>query len=224
MMASAIGRQKASLSTRFVAKLVIDVLPAAAASLIGSFVISQYQFHHVEVAPPAERAAAASPEMMQLVRDEHTAIISYLKAEMAAQQHRHAAEDEAQARAVAESKAPPAAPVRAAAAAPVSTPVSTMVSARTAVMVATPPRQPLELVRADQNAAAAAPVEQPPQQKSLLATTLDVKDQFVDTTLHATWHAVSAIGGIPSWIASFGSRIGGSNADAEAGAARLRAS
>jgi len=31
--------------------------------------------------------------------------------------------------------------------------------------------------------------------------------------LHATFHAVSMIGGIPNWIASIGDRIGGGSAE-----------
>jgi hypothetical protein len=232
IMTHAVARQKGSLSARFAAKLVIDVLPAAAASLIGTFLISQYQFqHHKTIARlPLEQAGPASAEMMQLVRDEHAAMMGYLKAEMAAQQHRHAIEDEAEARAVAEAKATQAQPARTAAApAAVTTVAPTLVSARTAVIMAAPSRQPLVLTRTDQNTAAAvapsipaqpaAPAAQP---KSLIDATLDVKDHVVDTTLHVTWHAVSAIGSLPSWLASFGSRIGGSNADANA--ARLRAS
>jgi hypothetical protein len=80
------------------------------------------------------------------------------------------------------------------------------------------------LTRPEQDTAAAAATAPAQQPNSLLAATLDVKDHVVDTTLHATWQAVSTIGSIPSWIASFGSRIGGSNADADAGVARLRAS
>jgi hypothetical protein len=229
MMGNAVTKQNGSLSARFATKLVIEVLPAAAVSLLGSFLISQYQFHHsVATRPPAQRAAPASAEMMQLVRDEHTAIMSYLKAEQAAQQHRHALEDEAVARAVAEAKAPPP-PARIATApavAPVAALAATPVSMRTAVTMPVPSRQPLVLTHTEQTTAAVVPAEavQQPQTKSLLAATLDVKDQVVDTTLHATWHAVSAIGSIPSWLAGFGSRIGGGDADANAGPARLRAS
>jgi hypothetical protein len=225
MMGNAVAKQNGSLSARFATKLVIEVLPAAAVSLLGSFLISQYQFHHsVATRPPAQRAAPASAEMMQLVRDEHTAIMSYLKAEQAAQQHRHAVEDEA----VAEAKAPPPPPARIATApavAPVAALAATPVLMRTATMPV-PSRQPLVLTHMEQTTAAVVPAEaaQPPQPKSLLAATLDVKDQVVDTTLHATWHAVSAIGSIPSWLAGFGSRIGGGDADANAGPARLRAS
>jgi hypothetical protein len=231
-MGKAVAKQNGALSARLAAKLMIDVLPAAAASLVGSFLISQYQLHHsAAVRTPAVQAAPASAEMVQLVRDEHAAIMSYLKAELAAQQHRHAAEDEAEAHAVAEAKAASAPAARTAAApAAVSAVAPTPVAARTAAITAAPSRQPLALVRPGQNTAAtvaaepAATLELVQQPKSLLAATLDVKDQVVDTTLHATWHAVSAIGSIPSWIASFGSRIGGSDADPDPGPARLRAS
>jgi hypothetical protein len=45
------------------------------------------------------------------------------------------------------------------------------------------------------------------QPDSLLAKTLTIKDSVV----HATLHAVSAIGGIPNWIASLGDRLGGTS-------------
>jgi hypothetical protein len=45
------------------------------------------------------------------------------------------------------------------------------------------------------------------QPDSLLAKTLTIKDSVV----HATLHAVSAIGGIPNWIASLGDRLGGAS-------------
>jgi hypothetical protein len=57
--------------------------------------------------------------------------------------------------------------------------------------------------------AAAAPAAPPaPHPRSLLAATLDIKDHVVG----ATWHVVSAIGGIPSWIASIGDHGGSADA------------
>ena len=50
----------------------------------------------------------ASAEMMQLVRDEHAVIIDYLKAQMAAEKNRHAAEDAAVADARLAAADPPA--------------------------------------------------------------------------------------------------------------------
>jgi len=74
---------------RFLGKVVLDVLPAALASVIGGFLFTQYQFGHVVAARPmAERATPASAEMIQLVRDEHAMIIDYLKTQTAAEKTR----------------------------------------------------------------------------------------------------------------------------------------
>ena len=81
---------------RFVGKLVVDVLPATFVSVLGGVIIAQYQLNHATAPHPAtEQVVPASAEMMQLVRDEHAVIIDYLKAQMAAEKNRHAAEDAA---------------------------------------------------------------------------------------------------------------------------------
>ena len=78
-----------------------------------------------------------------------------------------------------------------------------------AVAAAAPLGEPLVVAQAAPGVAA-APVAQsappPLQPKSLLAKTLDIKDHVVAATSHAAWTAVSAIGGLPSWIASIGDR------------------
>src|SRR5665213_239484 len=82
------------LMARFLAKLVLDILPAALASVIGGFLFTQYQFgHEAAPRPPAEQAGPASAEMMALVRDEHAVIVDYLKTQMAAERSRQIAED-----------------------------------------------------------------------------------------------------------------------------------
>ncbi len=207
-------KHEAPLLKRFVGKLVVDVLPATFVSVLGGFIITQYQFNHAQVSRPAtEQVVPASAEMMQLVRDEHAVIVDYLKIQMAAEKNRHAAEDAAVADArlaAAEPPAPAAAPV------PAPRPVATAVIAakpvptRTKVAAAPvlPPHAPLLIAQTDQ-AVSATPVAEPapaPESKSLLTRTLEVKDHVVGATLHA----VSAIGSIPSWIASMGDRIGGS--------------
>jgi hypothetical protein len=199
------------LLRRFLGKLVIDVLPAALTSVIGGFLVMQYQFNHAAtLRPAAEQAAPASAEMVQLVRDEHTAIMDYLKAQIAAEKSRNAAADAADARAVADvqtaAAASTSAPVR-----DVSTVVATAkpVAPRSKAVAAAvlPPHAPLVIAQAGPDAGA-APVQPPaPQSKSLLARTLDIKDHVVGATLHA----VSAIGGIPSWIASMGDRLSGAD-------------
>ena len=208
-------KHEAPLLKRFVGKLVVDVLPATFVSVLGGFIIAQYQLNHASASRPAtEQVVPASAEMMQLVHDEHAVIIDYLKTQMAAEKNRHAAEDAAVADArlaAAEPPAPVAAPL------PAPRPVATAVvakpvPARTKVATAPvlPPHAPLLIAQTDQ-AVSATPVAEPapaPESKSLLTRTLEVKDHVVGATLHV----VSAIGSIPSWIASMGDRIGGSGA------------
>jgi hypothetical protein len=207
-------KHETPLLKRFVGKLVVDVLPATFVSVLGGFIITQYQFNHTAASHPAtEQVVPASAEMMQLVRDEHAVIIGYLKTQMAAEKNRHAAEDAAVADARLAAADPPA---PAAALRPVATAVAAKpVPARTKVATAAvlPPHAPLLIAQNDQAASAAAPAaDTAPESKSLLTKTLEIKDHVVGATLHA----VSAIGGIPSWIASMGDRIGGSGATSSA--------
>src|SRR5579872_4384094 len=100
------------LLVRFFSKLVLDILPAALASVIGGLLFSHYDWSQIRArAPVAVRAAPASVEMMQLVRDEHAAVASYLKAQVTAEKGRLDAEDAA---AAAEAAANPATTVAAA--------------------------------------------------------------------------------------------------------------
>jgi hypothetical protein len=220
----------ASLRRRFLNKPVIDVAPAALTSVIGGFLVTQYQFNHSAVLHPlAEQAAPASVEMIQLVRDEHGAMMDYIKAQIATEKARNSAADVADARAVADAKltadkaaadklasevlavtsakSPPAANSIPAV---VFTAKSATPRKATAVAVAAP-----VVVAQAASDVAAAPVVQPappPQQpKSLLAKTLDIKDHVVAVTSHAAWTAVSTIGSLPSWIASMGDRGGDTN-------------
>jgi hypothetical protein len=222
---TAIGLRDLPLFKRLASKLVVDVLPAAFVSVLGGFIVTQYQFNRAPALHAAtEQVVPASAEMMQLVRDEHAAIIDYLKVQMAEEKSRHAAEDaadaKARARAVAEvpaeaAAAAPEAPVESVALppAPLSRPLAASAAKpmpRTRAVATTasvPPHAPLVIAQADQ-AVAAAPADQPSVPKSLLTRTLEIKDHVVGATLHA----VSAIGSIPSWIAGMGDRIGGPDA------------
>jgi hypothetical protein len=189
------------LARRFLTKLVVDVLPATLTSIAGGLLVAHYQFGYVAQRPATEQVAPASAEMVKLVRDEHSAIMDYLRAQIAAEKSRNAAADAADARAIAEAKASSevaaAPPVRAV---PVTVIAPKAVAVRKPVVFAAalPPHEPLVVAQS-----APVPVAQPapePEQKSLLSRTLDLKDHVVGATLHA----VSAIGGIPSWIASMG--------------------
>ena len=62
------------LLRRFFGKLVHDILPAALASLLGGFLITHFQLNRVPE-PVTVPVARASPEMMQLLRDEHGLIV-----------------------------------------------------------------------------------------------------------------------------------------------------
>src|ERR1700733_3898217 len=99
---------------RFLGKFVLDIMPAALASVIGGFLFTQYQFGHTAARPALEQVTPASAEMMALVRDEHAMIVDYLKTQMAAEKSRVAVQDADLARAqedskVADTKAPAAA-------------------------------------------------------------------------------------------------------------------
>ncbi len=204
----AVSRHGAPLLGRFLGKFV-DVLPTALASLIGGFLFTQYQAGYtVTLQPAAEQAAPASAEMLQLVRDEHAMIRDYIKAQTAAEKSRNAAEDKEDARAVTEAK-PGAAPVTRRPLVAPAPAVSRIKVSAVAATPAPPVHAPRVIAQLEQTVGGApgVPADAARQPDSLLAKTLTVKDSVV----HATLHAVSAIGGIPNWIASLGDRLGGAS-------------
>src|SRR5690242_6368662 len=212
------------LLARFLGKFVFDVLPAALASVIGGFLFTQY--HSGRAAPPpTEQISPASAEVLALVRDEHEAIIGYLKAQIAAEKGRLAAQDADNARAAADAKAAHDSEVREKAAAEqiaaADIKLATIAPARhvglTAASKVALPRPkpagaaeqapaPIAAVQGEQiqqqNAAAAAPERLARDPDSLLAKTLDLKDQVVA----ATKQAAAAVGDM---FTSVGERIGG---------------
>jgi len=217
-----------SLLLRFLAKVVFEIVPAALASVVGGILFTHYQMGYSGTPKPVvEQAAPASAEMVRLLRDEHAAIVDYLKAQTEAEKNRLAAEDEASARSVAEAKAalaaaaiaatPAAAPAIAATPAPTTAvsrrpnaivPAVKVAANRGRAPAAAPPRAPLVIAQVEQSSGAAS--AQPPagNSESLLAKTLDIKDRVVDATLHV----IDTIGSIPSMIASRGDHAGASNA------------
>jgi hypothetical protein len=224
----------ARLGAKLGAKLVVDVLPAVLASVVGGLLITQYQLSRAPTARvTTEPVVPASAEMLKLVRDEHSMIVDYIKAQTEAEKSRNAAQDEADARAAADAKAASeavaeaqAAMIPAAAAAPAAAPAAppprneTVAATKPAAPRAkvasavplrpAPPRAPLVIAQVDPDAGlqpAAAP-EPAPESKSLLTRTMEIKDRIRDHVVHATVGAVSAIGGIPSWIAG---HIGGND-------------
>jgi len=189
------------LLSRFAGKLVLDILPAALASVIGGFLFTQYHLGRAAPPPPTEQIGSASTEGLALVREEHEAIVGYLKAQLAAEKSRLAAQDEDTARAVADAKAVQDIEAREKALAeqnPVDIkPAAAAPNAATATQVAM-----VESEQASQQAD--APAERLARDPdSLLAKTLDLKDHVVA----ATKQAVAALGDM---FASVGERIGGS--------------
>ncbi len=202
------------LLVRFFSKLLLDILPAALASVIGGLLFAHYDWSQIRArVPVAERAAPASPEMMQLVRDEHAAMASYLKAQVTAEKDRLDAEDAAAAEAAghpattAAVMTPGGATVAAVESKPLVPPVQEPAHVQVAAAPATPsPQTPLVIAQAEPGDGALPPADNP---NPLLAATINVKDHVVATTQHA----FAVIGGIPSWIIALGGRISGQGAN-----------
>jgi hypothetical protein len=201
------------LLSPFARKLVLDILPAVLASVIGGFLFTQYHSGRAAPPPAIEQIGPASTEVLALVREEHEAMVGYLKAQLAAEKSRLAAQDEDTARAVADAKAVqdiearekalaeqnPTSATAAKVALPRAKPAAP--DAATATQVAMVENEP----SAQQTGAPTERLARDPD--SLLAKTLDLKDHVVA----ATKQAVAALGDM---FASVGERIGGSAAPA----------
>jgi hypothetical protein len=199
------------LLRRFFGKLVHDILPAALASLLGGFLITHFQLNRPPE-PVTVPVARASPEMMQLLRDEHGLIGNFVKAQIA--NEKNAMEKSAN-----EKKQPRASTDDSAAPIPVEAQPSDMAAPRPTAIVAVVPARPAParvkppVVGASLPTLAASPAQQienapPPSTRnddSLLAKTIGFKDNVVAVTQRAA----AAISGIPSWFGAIGDRIGG---------------
>jgi hypothetical protein len=209
--------QTSPLVVRLLGKFVLEVLPAALASVIGGALLAQYQLAHPTAARSSlEAAAPASAEMVRLVQDEHAMIRDFLLAQSTAEKRRFAAADAADASAAEDAELAAAALRRTASepVKPVALPAT--LRARASVVVATAEvapqgplviAQPIEVTAPPPSAfAPPAPIGPPAppvasEHPSLAATTLAIPGHVVGAALHA----VSVIGGIPSWI---GNRLG----------------
>ena len=199
-------RLETTLPRRLLNKLILDVLPAALASVIGGVLFTHFQLGR---APEPPAAAPASAQMMRLLRDEHAQIANFVRAEVAKEKARVDAAEAADA--AAEAKAAPRTAVAAAVEPPavVATP-RPVVTAMTAAKPA-PRGKPivitaaLPLVIAQAQSSDAVKPAMAADTGSLLAKTIGLKDHVVAVTQRV----VSVIGGIPSWIGSIGDHIGG---------------
>jgi len=177
-----------TLGTRLASKLVLDFLPAAAASLLGGLLFTHYGLGRVT--EPAAQVAPASPEMMQLLRDEHGLMVAFLNAELARERNGLTAEDavrsgSGEAATTANTPHPPAQRPAAVAAKPALSRVRMVVAAS-----ASPPLV-IAQVQTVGDVRDASPVSQ-----SLIAKTIDLKDHVVSVT----HRVVSVLGGISGWI------------------------
>lgn len=206
---------------RFLGKLVLEVLPAALASVIGAFLFAHYQFGEFDAsrsaATPAAESAPASAAMMQLVRQEHAMIRDFLTAEQTAEEKRVAAANAADANAAADAKVATAASqaltqalVVEIAAKPVApakrSKGSVTRNVATASTAAPSAQLPTVTIAAAQQEPAVVPAPSPPPAPSLVSRTLAVPEHVASMTLHA----VMGIGGIPSWI---GHHVGATELD-----------
>ena len=194
---SVAGAGEVPLAVRFLGKLVLEVLPAALASVIGAFLFAHYQFDRsaaVAAAAPTAAATPASVEMMQLVRDEHAMVHNFLLAQQAAARKAAIAADAADERADTQAKLADEASHRIVSVA-TAKPLAPHGVASTAAPASAAAALPTIMVAAEQRNLAAMP-SPPPRRPSLIAQTLAVPGRVAVATLHA----VMTIGGIPSWI------------------------
>jgi hypothetical protein len=202
-----------SLLKRLIDKIVHDALPAGLASILGGLLLTHFNIDRVPQ-PTTVKVTQASPEMMQLLRDEHGLMLDFAKEQVASEKSRGAAgpierSDPAEAEA---SVAPPAqvTPTPLSRPTPVvalSAPKAAAPRSKTPVMSAST-SAPLSSAAPSQPPAPQPAAPQPAARTddSLLAKTIGIKDQVVS----ATQRAMSAtIGVIPSWFGSLGDRISG---------------
>jgi hypothetical protein len=210
--------QNAPLMVRLLGKFVLEVLPAVLASVIGGMLLAHYQLARPTAGASAvESAAPASAEMVRLVQEEHAMIRDFLLAQSAAEKSRAAAADAADASAAEDVQLAAAALRRSASILPVKPVPLPPARGRVSIVAATTeaaPQGPLVIAQPIEVTAAASPspfappaLIAPPappaaaDHPSLVASTLAIPGHVVGVALHA----VSVIGGIPSWI---GNRLG----------------
>lgn len=185
------------LLKRLLGKIVHDVLPAALASIIGGFLFTHLQSGWGQE-PVAARAAPASAEMMQLLRDEHGLIVSFVQARIADERKQLTANANAGDGAVEPRPGASAAGSRLSAFAI----AAAKAHGKHPLTAAALPPLLIAHVQQDEEHKSAV------QDHSLFAKTIGIKDHVVAVTQRV----VSAIGGFPTWIGAIGDRIGGEDA------------
>jgi hypothetical protein len=195
-----------SVLKRLFDKIVHDALPAGLASILGGLLLTHF---HIDRAPQPTtvKVTPASPEMMQLLRDEHGLIVDFVREQATSEKSRAGADREPQ-HSVAETTGAGIPDVASTLPVPRPNPAVALAPPK----VASPrSKNPVVTASMPPTAAPAPAVETAAQptaraDDSLLAKTMGIKDRVIS----ATQHAVSAtIGVIPSWFGSVGDRVGG---------------
>jgi hypothetical protein len=195
-----------SLLKRLFDKIVHDALPAGLASILGGLLLTHFNIDRVPQ-PMTVKVTQASPEMMQLLRDEHGLMLDFAKEQVASEKSRGAADPNERS----DATEAPAGQVAPTPPLPRPMPVIALAAPKAAAPRSTPPVTSASMPSAAPSqppAPASQPAPQPAARTddSLLAKTIGIKDQVVS----ATQRAVSAtIGVIPTWFGSLGDRIGG---------------
>jgi hypothetical protein len=194
-------RYEMPLVKRLLAKLVHDILPAALASVIGGFLFTHFQLGRLPE-PAAAQVTPASDEMMQMLRDEHGLMVSFIQTRIANEKEQLIADDIARHGGGEPRPAAPGAGFRSSA---VTMAAVKPNAARGKAPGAGAATAPLLIAQAQPSDSAKAAAR---NDDSLLAKTIGIKDHVVA----ATHRVVSVIGGIPTWIGAIGDRFGGEDA------------
>ena len=197
-----------SLLKRLFDKIVHDALPAALASILGGLLLTHFNIDRAPQ-PVTVKVTQASPEMMQLLRDEHGLMVDFVKEQAAGEKNRGGTEqvdrnDTTEVSAAPPAQVPPTPPVpRPMPAVGSAAPKSAAPRSKNPIVAVSQPAPTQPAAPAPQSVPQAAAAR---TDDSLLTKTIGIKDHVVSVTQRA----VSAtIGVIPSWFGSLGDRIGG---------------
>jgi hypothetical protein len=191
-------RYPQTLVARLASKLVLDILPATTASLVGGLLFAHYGLGRATES--AAQVAPASAEMMQLLRDEHGLIISFLNGQLEREKTELASGD-ALRHGNGEAAATANVPARNSATGITGKPVVP----RARVTIAATASAPLVIAQVQEAESPSAPPSPAPQ--AFIAKTIGLKDHVVSVT----YRVVAALGEIPSWVGLIGDHFGGTN-------------
>jgi len=193
-------RHGGPLFKRLLDKFLHDVMPAALASVIGGILFTQFHlgFRFGFAPEPAAQIMPASAEMMQLLRDEHGLVVSYVNAQRAKDEKARGANEGLPQAGADRQQTKSVGSLR-----PAYIDLATRAVASHGKSVG-PTLTPLQIVQVRNEAP--KPVSR--DDDTLLAKTVGIKDHVVAVTQRV----VATIGGIPTWIGTIGDRIGGDSA------------